>query len=86
MTFRAMRQGGGRPNIQFDDCETQFSSRNLLERRAIYIMLESSGWTRDRKKKELGANRGYTSEQEPAKGSWATLSERLARYSSLSFG
>ena len=60
MTFRAMRQGGGRPNIQFDDCETQFSSRSLLERRAIYMMLESSGWTRDREEERVrGEQRIY---------------------------
>jgi len=46
MTFGAIR--GDEPNITFDGCRAQFRTRNMAERRAIYRMLEDSGWVRDR--------------------------------------
>ena len=46
MAFGAIR--GDEPNITFDGCQTQFRTRNMAERRAIYRMLEDSGWVRDR--------------------------------------
>ena len=42
MAFGAIR--GAEPNITFDGCQTQFRTRNMAERRAIYRMLEDSGW------------------------------------------
>ena len=58
MTFRAMR--GGEPNITFDGCQTQFSTRNMVERRVVYRMLEDSGWVRDRIEEDVrGEQRMY---------------------------
>ena len=58
VTFRAMRRG--QPNVSFDGCDTEFTSRNMTERRAIYCMLENSGWIRDREEERLrGEQRIY---------------------------
>ena len=58
MTFRAMR--GGEPNITFDGCQTQFRTRNMVERRVVYRMLEDSGWVRDRIEEDVrGEQRMY---------------------------
>ena len=58
VTFRAMRRG--EPNVSFDGCDTEFTSRNMVERRAIYCMLENSGWIRDREEERLrGEQRIY---------------------------
>ena len=46
MTFTAMRRD--EPNITFDGCGTEISTRSRLERDVIYGMLEASGWQRDR--------------------------------------
>ena len=46
MTFGAIR--GDHPNVSFDGSQTHFRTRNMVERRAIYRMLEDSGWVRDR--------------------------------------
>ena len=45
LTFTAIRQG--RPNLTFDGCGTEFATRDMLERRLIYGMLEAAGWQRD---------------------------------------
>mgnify|MGYP001178588181 CR=1 FL=1 len=52
--FTAIRQG--RPNITFDGCDCEFATRDMLERRVIYRMLEASGWQRDRHEEQV---RGY---------------------------
>ena len=58
MSFGAIR--GDEPNISFDGCQTQFRTRNMAERRAIYRMLEDSGWVRDRVEEEVrGEQRIY---------------------------
>ena len=58
MAFRAMR--GNEPNITFDGCQTQFRTRNMVERRAVYRMLEDSGWVRDRIEEDVrGEQRSY---------------------------
>ena len=58
MSFGAIR--GDEPNITFDDCQTQFRTRNMAERRAIYRMLEDSGWVRDQVEEGLrGEQRIY---------------------------
>ncbi|MAK32872.1 MAG: hypothetical protein CL386_02655 [Acidiferrobacter sp.] len=46
MTFTAMTRG--RPNVSFDGCDAQFETASMVERRALYAMLEASGWIRDR--------------------------------------
>ena len=46
MTFTAMRRD--EPNITFDGCGAEISTRSRLERDVIYGMLEASGWQRDR--------------------------------------
>ena len=53
ITFRSIRDAGPRPNISFDDCDTEFTTRNMVERRAIYEMLGESGWTRDREEEAI---------------------------------
>ena len=45
ITFTAMR--GRRPNVSFDDCETEFTTTSMVDRRVMYAMLEASGWVRD---------------------------------------
>jgi len=45
LTFTAIREG--RPNLTFDGCDTEFATRDMLERRLIYGMLEAAGWQRD---------------------------------------
>ena len=58
MTFTAMN--GDEPNISFEDCRTTFSTAGLAERRAIYGMLEASGWARDRQREQQqGVTRIY---------------------------
>ena len=58
LTFRAIRVG--EPNITMDGCDTQFATRNLVERRAVYRMLVESGWIRDGHEEELrGVERVY---------------------------
>ena len=58
MCFRAMR--GNEPNITFDGCQTQFRTRNMVERRVVYRMLEDSGWVRDRIEEDVrGEHRMY---------------------------
>ena len=54
LEFTAMRND--RPNLTFDGCEAEFSTAGRLERRVIYMMLEASGWTRERSEEEV---RGY---------------------------
>ena len=57
-TFTAMR--GGRPNVSFDDCEAEFTTRNIGERRVMYQMLGVSGWVRDREEERVrGVQRIY---------------------------
>ena len=43
--FTAIRRG--RPNVTFDGCDCEFATRDMLERRVIYRMLEAAGWQRD---------------------------------------
>ena len=52
--FTAIR--GGRPNLTFDDCNCEFDTRDMLERRVMYRMLEAAGWQRDRHEEQV---RGY---------------------------
>ncbi len=52
--FTAIRQG--RPNLTFDGCGTEFATRDMLERRVVYRMLEASGWQRDQHEEQV---RGY---------------------------
>jgi len=52
--FTAIR--GGRPNLTFDDCNCEFDTRDMLERRVMYRMLEAAGWQRDRHEERV---RGY---------------------------
>jgi hypothetical protein len=54
LIFTAMR--GGRPNLTFDDCDCEFDTRDMLERRVMYRMLEASGWQRDQHEEQI---RGY---------------------------
>jgi len=51
LIFTAMR--GGRPNLTFDDCDCEFDTRDMLERRVMYRMLEASGWQRDRHEEQV---------------------------------
>ncbi len=46
MIFTAMR-GANAPNISFDDCDTEFSTRSMSDRNVVYMMLAASGWIRD---------------------------------------
>jgi hypothetical protein len=58
MRFQAIR--GNEPNISFDGCQTEFRTRNMVERRVVYRMLEESGWIRDRVEEETrGEQRIY---------------------------
>lgn len=50
MIFTAMNER--EPNIFFEGCRTTFSTAGNAERRAIYQMLEASGWRRDREQEE----------------------------------
>ena len=52
--FTAIRTG--RPNITFDGCACEFATRDMLERRVIYRMLEAAGWQRDQHEEQV---RGY---------------------------
>jgi len=52
--FTAIRTG--RPNITFDGCACEFATRDMLERRVIYRMLEAAGWQRDQYEEQV---RGY---------------------------
>ncbi|MDE0730534.1 MAG: hypothetical protein OSB36_06355 [Longimicrobiales bacterium] len=52
--FTAIRRD--RPNITFDGCDCEFATRDMLERRVIYRMLEAAGWQRDRHEEQV---RGY---------------------------
>ena len=54
LAFTAIRQG--RPNLTFDGCETEFATRDMLERRLVYGMLEAAGWQRDPHEERV---RGY---------------------------
>jgi len=58
MTFTAMH--GGRPNISFDDCDTEFTTTSMVERSVIYAMLEAAGWVRDLEEDRVrGSRRNY---------------------------
>jgi hypothetical protein len=58
MTFTAMNDD--QPNISFEGCRTTFSTAGMAERRAIYGMLEASGWARDRQREQQqGVTRIY---------------------------
>ena len=58
MVFTAMR--GGRPNVSFDDCETEFTTTSMVDRRVIYAMLDAAGWVRDQEEERVrGARRNY---------------------------
>ncbi len=58
VTFTAMRREAA--NVTFDGCDTQFRTEGMLDRRVIYLMLEGSGWIRDREEEELrGTTRVY---------------------------
>lgn len=58
LEFTAVR--AGEPNLTFDGCETEFSTAGWLERRVIYMMLEASGWTRERSEEAIrGRQRIY---------------------------
>ena len=50
MIFTAMNET--EPNIFFEGCRTTFSTAGNAERRAIYRMLEASGWRRDMEQEE----------------------------------
>jgi hypothetical protein len=52
--FTAIRRG--HPNLTFDGCDTEFATRDMLERRVVYRMLEASGWQRDQHEEQV---RGY---------------------------
>ncbi len=52
--FTAIR--GGRPNLTFDGCNCEFDTRDMLERRVMYRMLEAAGWQRDSHEEQV---RGY---------------------------
>jgi len=54
MTFTAINRG--RPNVSFDGCDTQFETSSMVERRALYAMLEASGWIRDREEEAVRGN------------------------------
>ena len=54
LAFTAIRQG--RPNLTFDGCDTEFATRDMLERRLVYGMLEAAGWQRDLHEERI---RGY---------------------------
>ena len=54
LTFTAIREG--RPNMTFDGCDCEFATRDMLERRVVYSMLEDAGWQRDRYEEQA---RGY---------------------------
>ena len=56
MTFTAMR-AGGEPNITFDDCDTGFATMSRTDRNVIYMMMEASGWQRDREEEDLRGTR-----------------------------
>lgn len=61
MTFRAQIN---QPNISFDSCQTTFGTNGNAERQAIYVMLEASGWRRDREEEERrGVLRIYRREE-----------------------
>jgi len=51
MTFTAINRG--RPNVSFDGCDTQFETASMVERSALYAMLEASGWIRDREEEDV---------------------------------
>ena len=61
MTCRAQIN---QPNISFDSCQTTFGTNGNAERQAIYVMLEASGWRRDREEEERrGVLRIYRREE-----------------------
>jgi len=46
--------------MRFENCNTEFATRGVVERRAVYMMLEASGWVRDREEeRERGQIRVY---------------------------
>ncbi|MEE3113895.1 MAG: hypothetical protein VX303_03100, partial [Candidatus Thermoplasmatota archaeon] len=50
----------GVPNMRFEGCNTEFTTRGVVERRAVYRMLEASGWARDlEEERERGLLRVY---------------------------
>jgi len=50
----------GAPNMRFESCNTEFTTRGVVERRAVYRMLEASGWVRDlEEERERGQLRVY---------------------------
>ena len=50
----------GVPNMRFEGCNTEFTTRGVVERRAVYRMLEASGWVRDlEEERERGLLRVY---------------------------
>ena len=58
LTFTAWNAGV--PNMRFENCNTEFTTRGVVERRAVYMMLEVSGWVRDREEeRERGQIRVY---------------------------
>ena len=54
VVFTAIRRN--HPNIRFDGCDCEFATRDMLERRLIYRMLEAAGWQRDQYEEQV---RGY---------------------------
>jgi len=54
LAFTAIRQG--RPNLTFDGCDTEFATRDMLERRLVYGMLEAAGWQRDLHEERVRGN------------------------------
>ena len=50
----------GVPNMRFEGCDAEFTTRGVVERRAVYGMLEASGWVRDHEEeRERGLLRVY---------------------------
>ena len=58
MTLTAMR--ANEPNVIFDGSQTRFSTTCMTDRNVVLMMLEASGWIRDREDEEVrGVRRVY---------------------------
>ena len=51
MEFTAIRRD--HPNLTFDGCDSAFSTRDMMERRLVYQMLEAAGWQRDQHEEQV---------------------------------
>ena len=57
MEFTAIRRD--RPNLTFDGCGSEFSTRDMMERRVVYRMLEAAGWQRDRYEEQVRGHQRF---------------------------